>query len=63
MKKLLMVVLMMFALSLIFGCSAKESGEDMSKEPAGTKEAESMDTTTMDSAMMTDTTMVEDTTM
>jgi hypothetical protein len=62
MKKLLMVALMMFALSLIFGCTAKES-EDATKEPAGTQEAESMDTTSMDTAMMTDTAAVEDTTM
>lgn len=46
-----------FAFSLILGCTAKESGEDMTKEPAGTKQAEAMDTTKMDSAM----TMVKDT--
>ncbi len=63
MKKYLMgILLMMLALALVSGCTAKES-EDVSKEPAGTQEAESMDTTSMDSAMMTDTTAVTDTTM
>ncbi len=54
--------LMMLALALVLGCTKKET-EDASKEPAGTQEAESMDTTSMDSAMMTDTTAVTDTTM
>jgi len=59
-----MVVLMMFLLALVLGCSTKEASDDMTKEPAGTPEAESMDTTSMDSAMMMeDTSMVEDTTM
>lgn len=63
MKKLMMgMFLMMLALSLVIGCTAKES-EDATKVPVETKEAEAMDTTTMDSAMMTDTTAVTDTTM
>lgn len=57
MKRLLIgLILVMMAIALVLGCTAKESGEDMTKEPAATQEAESMDTTTMDSAMMTDTT-------
>lgn len=63
MKRFLMgMFLMMLALALVLGCTKKET-EDASKEPAGTQEAESMDTTSMDSAMMTDTTAVTDTTM
>ncbi len=63
MKRLLIgLFLTMMALVLVMGCTAKESGEDMSKEPATTQEAEAMDTTTMDSAMMADTTMPADTT-
>ncbi len=54
------VLLTMMALVLILGCTAKESGEDVTKEPAATQEAEAMDTTTMDSAMM-DTAAVPDT--
>jgi len=61
MKRFLIGVLLMM-LALVLGCTAKES-QDASKEPAGTQEAESMDTTSMDSAMMTDTAAVEDTTM
>lgn len=60
MKKLFLI---MFVLSLILGCSAKESGEDLSKAPAGTREAESLDTTSMDSASLYDTTIYKDTIM
>ncbi|HEX2896711.1 MAG TPA: hypothetical protein VHP63_01495 [candidate division Zixibacteria bacterium] len=57
MKRLLIgLILVMMAIALVLGCTAKESGEDATKEPAATQEAESMDTTSMDSAMMTDTT-------
>lgn len=63
MKRLLIGwLLTMMALVLVLGCTAKESGEDATKEPATTQEAESKDTTSMDSAMMTDTSAPEDTT-
>jgi hypothetical protein len=64
MKKFLIgLFLVALAFSLILGCSAKESSEDATKAPAGTTEAESQDTTSMDSATVTDTAAVEDTTM
>lgn len=43
--------LVALAFALVLGCTAKESSDDATKAPAGTSEAEAMDTTSMDSAM------------
>jgi len=51
MKKLFIAMLLtLFALALVVGCTKKES-EDASKAPAGTSEAEMKDSTKMDSSM------------
>ena len=61
MRKLLIgFFLIAFAFSLILGCSAKESSDDASKMPEDTKQAESMDTTSMDSAMQMADSMMSD---
>lgn len=54
--------LLALAFSLVLGCTAKESKEDTTKPPAGTSQAESMDTTSMDSAMNMSDSMMGDTT-
>jgi len=58
MRKLVIAFLTIaFALAVSYGCGKKESAEPAGKVPTEVKEAETMDTTRMDSAMMESTTV------